>query len=838
MLTHRRPYFVLALLLCRLSAQCQPTLSNALPREGVDGYIDCSTWWDADGPGPGTPLLVVGGRFHVAGSVVSRGIAAWDPSTGEWSGFAGGVSEPSYAQSSYDAGGVVTAVLASANGDLYVTGEFSYAGGVPCQRVARWTAGQWFPLADGLPVGSGHALAELPGGDIVLGGRFTQVGATSAKNIARWNGSTWSALGSGLVGIGGSDLVSALLVRSNGDLVVGGTFEQAGGVTARAVATWNGTWSALGPSTHGLSTVVALIERNGVVLAGGSAMPSNGRYLAHWDGVAWSDYGVNFSGASGTSVQGLWLLPNGSVFVHRSNDFLSECPGPTQPWTTRWQLAFGRIAGVLPSGEIVATGRSYSDFFTEIDGIGRWTGSEWAPLGQGFFGKLQAGVAVPGGYAVGGSFRRLGALAANNVALWNGASWQALGAGTNGTVQQLHRRLNGELVASGAFTQVGNLAVPGFAVWSGAAWTLPGGGPGAAVTCSLVLANDDVVVATANGLQRWNGATWSTFGGVAGVSITAMVEAPNGDLIVSGPFTSCGVPANNIARFDGTAWHALGGGLTGPCSTFAFGTGGELHATGNFLRADGQIVRGFARWNGVVWQGLGRTFLQGGAGLAVLPDGDLLVAHGSATGPFESAIFGGLSRWTGGMWVPTGSGLHYGLFTGYGTGNFVTPIAGGRYLVGGWFSRADGSAASSLFEIAPGCSPSIASIPNDCIGQAGVPMVASGAAEPQLGTTLTTSSNGYTSNSFGIVVYGFEVAQALWWQLPYGLPGCALFPTPDVLVLVLPAAGVAQFALAIPNLPSLLGSGLYHQFAQLSVDGSGALDRLALSNGLILTLRP
>ncbi len=64
----------------------------------------------------------------------------------------------------------------------------------------------------------------------------------SANNIAKWDGSAWSALGSGM-----NDAVHALAVDGSGNLVAGGSFTTAGGVSANHIAKWDGSaWSALG----------------------------------------------------------------------------------------------------------------------------------------------------------------------------------------------------------------------------------------------------------------------------------------------------------------------------------------------------------------------------------------------------------------------------------------------------------------------------------------------------------------------------------------------------------------------------------------------------------------
>jgi hypothetical protein len=64
----------------------------------------------------------------------------------------------------------------------------------------------------------GLALAVLPSGDLIAGGYFTTAGGVSANRIARWNGTSWSALGTGM----NSWRSYALAVLPNGDLIAGG----------------------------------------------------------------------------------------------------------------------------------------------------------------------------------------------------------------------------------------------------------------------------------------------------------------------------------------------------------------------------------------------------------------------------------------------------------------------------------------------------------------------------------------------------------------------------------------------------------------------------------------
>ena len=174
---------------------------------------------------------------------------------------------------------------------LYAGGDFTTAGGVAANYIAKWNGSAWSALGSGMDdwrlcaggerdhslrwgivhhggrgdgqlhrqmerqrlVGLGRrgwttsvdALA-VSGTTLYAGGDFTTAGGVAANYIAKWNGSAWSALGAGM-----NNDVYALAV-SGTTLYAGGDFTTAGGVTANYIAKWNGSaWSALGSGMDG-----------------------------------------------------------------------------------------------------------------------------------------------------------------------------------------------------------------------------------------------------------------------------------------------------------------------------------------------------------------------------------------------------------------------------------------------------------------------------------------------------------------------------------------------------------------------------------------------------------
>lgn len=111
--------------------------------------------------------------------------------------------------------------------------------------------------------------------------------------------------------------------------------------------------------------------------------------------------------------------------------------------------------------------------------------------------------------------------------------------------------------------------------------------------------------------------------------VRALTVAPKGDLLVGGLFqTIGGVSAQNIARWDGTAWSPLGSGINGTVSSIAVAPNGDVLAGGVFTQAGGAPARNIARWDGLAWSqlGIGTSSVRG---LAVRSNGEILVAAGT-----------------------------------------------------------------------------------------------------------------------------------------------------------------------------------------------------------------
>ncbi len=149
--------------------ECEP---QWLPGEGVPGVggtVYAVTTWDPDGAGPEPEVLVVGGDFTTAGGVKCNNIARWDGS--QWQPLGTGMNSTVRALTVY-------------NGELIAGGSFTTAGGVACNCIARWDGSQWQPLGTGMN-GTVFALTAY-NGDLIAGGSFTTAGGQVSAYWARW----------------------------------------------------------------------------------------------------------------------------------------------------------------------------------------------------------------------------------------------------------------------------------------------------------------------------------------------------------------------------------------------------------------------------------------------------------------------------------------------------------------------------------------------------------------------------------------------------------------------------------------------------------------------------
>jgi hypothetical protein len=606
------------------------------------------------------------GYLTTAGGAPARGIARWDGTN--WSALGTGMTA-----------GTISA-LAMWNGDLYAAGTFTTAGGVAANRIARWDGSNWSALGDGLNNGVYALAADATG--LYAGGMFTASGAVTINRIARWDGATWTALGAGV-----NNIVTAMVVQGSNVYATGG-FTTAGGSAANRIARWDGNaWFVLGTGLNS-GGGRSLAFRGTDLYVGGTFTSAGGvsaPQLARWDGTTWSAVGGSMYGAGVPSVDALALLPDGlgggSVFaggVFRSAGSMTVMNiarwdggawfplGDGQaPDNYVWEVAMGTDA---EGGKVVYAGGSFLQIGdSQAKYVAAWdvAAGTWRPLGTGVNGIVRTVVTNGTDLYVGGTFTVAGNYQAYNVARWDGTAWSRLWTGTNGQVEILQLCPNGtgghDLYAGGNFTLAGGVTVNRIARWNGTAWSALGTGMNSYVEAIAFADNGaggyDIYAAgqfttaggvAANRIARWDGTAWSALGtglnGFVDELLVTTAGAGSLEMYVGGGFTTAGdLPVGNVAKWDGTSWSALGSGLD--ASVHAIGLrDGILHVGGNFLNAGGVPAAGLARWDGTSWSAFGAG-VQAAINMLIFDGNDMYTGGLSTqTGCVTSYYFGHHTR--------------------------------------------------------------------------------------------------------------------------------------------------------------------------------------------------
>ncbi len=557
--------------------------------------------------------LYVAGKFVKAGDVTANGIAKWNGS--EWSALGSG----------FNAGATAYA-LEVIGSELYAGGDFTTAGGVTVGRIAKWNGAAWSALGTGTNAGGTVRALEAGGTDLYAGGTFTSIDSVDAKHIAKWNGAAWSALGTGTEGTG----VFAL-AADGADLYVGGDFAMAGGVSASRIAKWNGSlWSALGAGvgSPGLPKITALAMVGGDLYVGGGFLTAGGQsalYVAKWDGDAWFPLDTGMAGGL-VAVDALAVIGD----------------------------------DVYAGGSFTSAGDATASY------VAKWDGEDWSELGDAGNGGFPSAVFSVRGtdlYAGGSVPTTIKGLELKNIGRWNGSGWSALDGGVLGNVSDM-AWLGDDLIVVGSISKAGDVTLKNVARWNGTTWSEVGTpGPTAVLYAVAVKDSNIYTSGSFNGfvtyVWKWDGLAWSSIGEVTGEprSVHAMAFLGN-ELYIAGQFEAVnGVPAKNIAKWNGTTWSAVGAGASDP--VFALHVvGPNLYVGGIFSSIDGVSANKIAKWNGTAWSPLGAglsggTMLNGRVDDIAGTDDELYVCGSFAEAGGAPANI--VAKWNGNAWSSIGS---------------------------------------------------------------------------------------------------------------------------------------------------------------------------------------
>lgn len=306
---------------------------------------------------------------------------------------------------------------------------------------------------------------------------------------------------------------------------------------------------------------------------------------------------------------------------------------------------------------------------------------EWLPLtgpdGQGLDGSVRAMATFDGGDGpmlyVGGDFVTAGGQRSPYLARWDGEQWHTVpgldspGSELDAFVRTLYVWDDGAgpaLYVGGGFTMAAGLLVNHVARFDGAEWSALAGpdGIGTNDRLSELHAHDDgsgealyasgsfieAGGAAANRVARWDGSAWSAVGDGGDINTPVIgLETYQGDLHAALTYLSGGarrVPG--VARWDGETWSRLSGPdetywteQVWPLTAWDDGDGERLYAGGSFTmsRMGENFAYNFAWWDGQQWDGIDFSTFLASQVTDILPfddgDGEKLYVSGRYRSP-------------------------------------------------------------------------------------------------------------------------------------------------------------------------------------------------------------
>ena len=550
-----------------------------------------------------TNQLFVAGAFTSMSGVAARNVATWDGTN--WNALD--------AQNASALGGRISAAALSPQGTLYISSQPLDYQSAAQSTIWSWTGRKWERVGDELRIGStckvekiaagrsnifavvyyeapdvehgyGERLVELADGKWrpfrqqpvhygihciavgdddrpVVGGELYM--NRSLTNLARWNGKAWETIGGGIQGY------PLALAFDHDDLIVAGKFSGAGDVASRGLARWNGTnWQGFASGFSGGGTMYATTVKECIAIdmtcVGSIALDGERMFVSG---------SFTRAGNSGATGLAMW---NGTEW--RSLNSATQ------------QGVNGKVSSLVAiDTNLFAVGEFTGVGGLATDGVARWDGERWQNLGGGFRTDSRSCATTDGT-----NLFVTSAAPDAHVFEWNHAMWKPHGS-------------TGTDWARGLAVRGGQMLTGGYGIYQitdGGYAELPGSAQMRGASIDAIAFGRDGVVFVGGNFQRrltmpasqrrtshfnapprgspesesfspfhqtsnfavWNGSTWlDTLGGVGEFPDRVSVIVRQGLYVfVGGVFETAGrEPVHSLARWDGKAWHDVGGGVTG-----------------------------------------------------------------------------------------------------------------------------------------------------------------------------------------------------------------------------------------------------------------------------------
>ena len=201
-----------------------------------------------------------------------------------------------------------------------------------------------------------------------------------------------------------------------------------------------------------------------------------------------------------------------------------------------------------------------------------------------------------------------------------------------------------------------------------------------------------------NNIAKWDGTSWGALGSGMNGTVQALARDSSGNLYAGGYFTTAGgVSANHVAKWDGASWTALGSGMSSYVWALAVDSSGNLYAGGTFTIAGGVNANYIAKWNGTSWTALGWGMNYVVHSLALDSSGNLYAGGDFSTAGGVSA--NRLAKWNGTSWsnvAQLAGGLGINIPYSQPLLHALARDSSGNLYAGGLFTTAGGVSANYI----------------------------------------------------------------------------------------------------------------------------------------------
>jgi hypothetical protein len=323
--------------------------------------------------GPNGEIYILGSFEDASGEANADYVARWNGS--RWVGLGQSASGDGVFSCIDDC--YFSEIAISPTGDVFIAGSFDVAGLVDQQSLMKWDGSSWTSVisdADAVI----YKMLFTAEGDLYVSGEFQNLAdIPEADNVAKWNGSSWSALGSDGSGNGVFDWAYAMAFGSDNSLYVSGYFPDAGGTSSAGyLARWDGTtWSAVETASidgqefasFAYSLLVDSSTGRDVLYAGGCMeWGDQSISVARYDGTTWEELSGDHS--LNGCVYDMEIAPTGALVV--AGEFTSEIypnMAGLATWTNNQWYALGKNQGAyfnsleITSDSRVIVGGAFQD---------------------------------------------------------------------------------------------------------------------------------------------------------------------------------------------------------------------------------------------------------------------------------------------------------------------------------------------------------------------------------------------------------------------------------------------------------------------------------------------